>query len=75
MRTLHKETIEVSARDLKAAWREAQEFEADRHPSSGRTTYMAHGKGYVLVRHPGCIPFVVTEAEWRAMPLWQKPHA
>lgn len=53
--------------------RERREFMADRMPSTGRTTYMAHGKGYVMVRHPGCMPFVVTETEWRAMPLWQKP--
>lgn len=33
-----------------------------------RITYMAHGKGWVMVRHPGCIPFAITEKQWLAFP-------
>lgn len=56
------------------------DFKRDRAGAGGgygakpsRVTYMAHGKGYVMIRHPGCIPFVVTEKEWLAFPLWKKP--
>lgn len=33
-----------------------------------RITYLAHGKGWVMVRHPGCVPFAITEKEWLAFP-------
>lgn len=29
---------------------------------------MARADGYVMVRHSGCIPFVITEREWDALP-------
>jgi hypothetical protein len=57
-----------------------REFKRDRIGHNGnpgsrasRTTYMAHGKGYVMVRHPGSMPFTVTEKEWLAFPFWEKP--
>lgn len=59
---------------------EEQEFRRDRVGTNGypgarpsRVTYMAHAKGYVMVRHPGCSPFTVTEKEWRAFPYYWKP--
>lgn len=38
----------------------------------GRVSYMSHASGYVMVRRPGCIPFVLTEKEWLALPLWEQ---
>ena len=36
-----------------------------------KLTYMAHANRYVMVRRPGCIPFVITERQWLAFPLWE----
>jgi hypothetical protein len=36
----------------------------------GRLSYLAHGKGYVMARRPGCVPFAVTIQEWQAMEFW-----
>lgn len=33
-----------------------------------KLTYLAHGKGYVMVRHPNCQPFAITEALWLSFP-------
>ncbi len=35
-----------------------------------KVTYMAHGKGYVMVRRPQCTPFVLTEKQWLAFPIY-----
>lgn len=61
---------------------ERLEFKADRigHNDGGpiarsnpsRTTYMAHAKGWVMVRHPGCRPFLITEKLWRSFPLVER---
>jgi len=37
-----------------------------------RLTYLAHGKGYVMVRHPGCSPFAIPEKLWLSFPLLEK---
>lgn len=37
-----------------------------------KITYMAHGKGYVMVRRSGRIPFILTEIAWRALPEYSK---
>lgn len=37
-----------------------------------RLTYLAHGKGHVMVRHPGCSPFAISEKLWRSFPLVEK---
>lgn len=42
-------------------------IEGRRHPS--RITYVTHAKGYVMARHPGARPFVITEELWRSFPL------
>jgi hypothetical protein len=34
---------------------------------------MARSDGYVMVRHPQAIPFVMREADWRALPDLSKP--
>lgn len=36
-----------------------------------KITYMAHAKHYVMVRRPHCTPFVLTEKQWLAFPLWE----
>ena len=41
-------------------------------PKSSRITYMAHAKGWVMVRHPGCIPFAITEKDWLSFPIYQQ---
>lgn len=68
--------IEVSLKTTRTIRRERLDFMRDRNGHNGcgrssRTTYMAHAKGWVLVRHPGCIPFAVTEREWRSFPYWE----
>lgn len=35
-----------------------------------RITYLAHAKGYVMARHPGCSPFAISEALWSSFPYW-----
>ena len=35
-----------------------------------KITYLANAKGYVMTRRPGCSPFVITEKQWLAFPLW-----
>jgi hypothetical protein len=46
-------------------------FRRDRLETSGqRITYMAHGKGYVMARHPGAMPFAIPEALWRSFDYW-----
>lgn len=59
-------------------------FKADRyggvssHPAANRSrlTYMAHAKGYVMVRRPGCIPFVISEKLWLSFPVFDlEKHA
>lgn len=35
-----------------------------------KVTYMAHAKGYVMARRPGCTPFVITEKQWLNFPIW-----
>lgn len=47
-----------------------KDFRHDRLGTAGRITYMAHGKGYVMARHPGAIPFAIPEALWRSFPYW-----
>lgn len=38
----------------------------------GIVRLMARSGGYVMVRRPRCSPFVLTEKEWAAMPLFEK---
>lgn len=56
---------ELAAPTLKAR----RDFMRDRD-HNGRITYMAHAKGHVMTRRPGCIPFVLTEKEWWSLPMW-----
>lgn len=44
------------------------------HPEArpSRVTYMAHGKGWVMCRHPGCVPFAVTEKRWLEFPFHEE---
>lgn len=37
-----------------------------------RVTYMAHGKGWVMIRRPGAAPFTITEKEWLAFPVYER---
>lgn len=42
-------------------------------PEGGRLRFMARSGGYVMVRRPRCHPFVLTEKEWGALPLYEEP--
>lgn len=37
-----------------------------------KITYMAHAKGYVMARRPGCEPFILTENQWAAFPFYDE---
>lgn len=47
------------------------ERRTDKH---GVIVSMAAAKGYVMVRRPGCIPFVMRGREWEMLPLEAKAH-
>lgn len=51
--------------------RKGHNYAMGSEPFLSRITYMVHAKGYVMCRHPGCRPFVITEKQWREFPLWQ----
>ena len=81
METILHKSITVSGADLKQAYRERQEFEADRWGHNdprgaeicySRITYMAHAGGYVMARRPGATPFVISEKLWRSFALFTK---
>lgn len=40
----------------------------------GRVRLMSRSGGYVMVRRPRAMPFVLTEKEWARMPLWPLPE-
>lgn len=49
------------------------------HPTStddreNRVRLMARSGGYVMVRKPRCMPFVLTEKDWAKLPLFVKPE-
>jgi hypothetical protein len=62
-----RKTFTMRGEDLKRAFREEAEFKADRSDAHGTLRYMAHANGYVMVRRPGRLPFVLPEKEWRGM--------
>lgn len=55
---------------LREARRIRTRFEADRSRNGRRARYLAHNDGYVMARHPRCIPFVLTAKEWDALPFY-----
>jgi hypothetical protein len=67
--TILSKTFEISANDLKRMYRERREFEHDRSYRGGRVKYMTHADGYVMARKPRAMPFVISEKEWRQLPL------
>jgi hypothetical protein len=72
---MDERVIELSLKTTRVRRREHLDFTRDRAAPSGRTTYMAHGRGYVMVRHPGCTPFIVNEKDWLAWPFfWKAPE-
>lgn len=36
----------------------------------GPVRFMTRSGGYVMARRPGCVPFVLSEKEWMALPDW-----
>lgn len=68
--------IEAQMKPTRVLIRERRDFIRDRYGHgryamhSGRITYVAHGKGYVMARFPGCVPFVLSEKEWLGFPIW-----
>lgn len=46
------------------------------HPNDGgKLRYMTQSGGYVMVRRPRCMPFVMIEKKWRNLPAYQEPSA
>lgn len=37
----------------------------------GQLRLMAGTEGYVMVRRPGCMPFVITAKEWEKLPIFE----
>lgn len=37
----------------------------------GELRLMVRNSGYCMVRKPGCVPFVLSEKEWRALPAFK----
>lgn len=44
-------------------------------PSLSRVRLMARSAGYLMVRRPGCIPFVMTEEQWAKLPIYETEAA
>ena len=42
---------------------------ADRLRNDWRLRYMTEKDGWIMVRHPGCIPFAMMVKEWLDLPL------
>jgi len=56
-------------------WKPVRSIKRERraHPQDGGPVIeMARADGYVMARRPRCIPFVVTEREWRTWPTTTK---
>lgn len=51
-------------RDLVASGLEDRNLRAD---ARGPLRFMAVADGYVMVRRPGCVPFVMHERDWRKL--------
>lgn len=41
-----------------------------RKDKNGKVTFMCRSGGYVMVRHPRAMPFVLSEKEWRKLQPW-----
>lgn len=39
-------------------------------PHYSRVTYLAHAKGWVMARRPGCSPWAIPEKLWRSFDYW-----
>ncbi|UVS93517.1 hypothetical protein [Burkholderia glumae] len=37
----------------------------------GKIVFMVRSGGYVMCKRPRCIPFVLTEKRWNALPLYK----
>jgi hypothetical protein len=44
-----------------------------RERSTGVLRLMALADGYAMVRHPGCLPFVMSQRDWEALPIAPAP--
>ena len=42
---------------------------ADRYDEHGRIRFMTRSDGYVMVRRPHCMPFVLAEKKWLSLSL------
>lgn len=76
--TVCEKIVELSGADLRRAYRERRDFQADR-VWPGRIGngiyYMSHFGGFVMVREYGVdkFPFVLTEADWRGLAPISEP--
>lgn len=44
----------------------------DHARGDNRLTEIVRGEGYVMVRRPGCMPYVLSAKDFDAMPDWTK---
>ena len=47
--------------------------DAKGEPLNDRIRYMVRSGGYVMVRKPRSMPFVLTDKEWAKLPLFPSP--
>lgn len=81
---MNPEIVEHQIKTTNVLRRERLDFMRDRfghndppfNPQFGRITYLAHAKGFVMARRPGCRPFAISEARWRSFTFWDaKVHS
>ncbi|MDH2239083.1 hypothetical protein N5K27_22500 [Pigmentiphaga sp. GD03639] len=41
----------------------------------GKITFMVRSGGYVMCRRPRCMPFILSEKEWRRLPKTEEEGA
>lgn len=46
-----------------------EDISAARWDRGAETRFMAEASGYVMVRRPGCMPYVLSRKEWLKLPL------
>jgi hypothetical protein len=66
--------VEAQIKSLRDA-RRRDELVADRRLDNTRVRFMAEADGYVMVRKPHCVPFIMQTSEWLRLPrLDGAPH-
>lgn len=59
--------VQLACKTTTELRREQADFRRDRY-ENGRLRYLAHADGYVMVRRPHAVPYVIRESKWRQLP-------